>query len=135
MDEQLNSLKECGYKLTNQRRQILKALEANPSLSAEEILTQILGDCRVNLSTIYRNLHILMETGLIRKTNAAGQADRYELVRHRCTHSLLCLGCGAKVLFSTCLFDQMIGDIEVKTSYQIKHHNFEVYGLCPKCQI
>lgn len=133
MDEQLNLLKKNGFKLTRQRCEILKALEVNPSLSADEILLQISLECRVNLSTIYRNLHILLETGLIRKINNMGQADRYELIRHHCTHSLLCLECGEKVYFSECIFDQMIHEIESRTHYKIKHHNFEIYGLCPKC--
>jgi Fur family transcriptional regulator, ferric uptake regulator len=133
MDENLNLLKENGYKLTRQRCQILKALEVNSSLSADEILIQIRQECRVNLSTIYRNLHILLEMRLIRKTNNTGQADHFELVRHHCAHALLCLGCGEKIFFSECIFDQMLNDIESKTKYKIKHHNFEIYGLCPKC--
>ena len=135
MDENLHLLKENGYKLTPQRCQILKALEVNSSLSADEILVQIRQECPVNLSTIYRNLHILLEMGLIRKANNIDQADRFELVRHHCTHALLCLECGEKVFFSECVFDQMLNDIESKTQYKIKHHNFEIYGLCPKCSI
>jgi Fur family transcriptional regulator, ferric uptake regulator len=135
MDENLNLLKENGYKLTRQRCKILKALEVNSSLSADEILAQIHGECSVNLSTIYRNLHILLEMGLIRKANNIGQADHFELIRHHCTHALLCLECGEKVLFSECVFDQMLNEIESKTKFKVKHHNFEIYGLCPKCNV
>jgi Fe2+ or Zn2+ uptake regulation protein len=134
MDEYFSLLKKSGYKLTKQRCEILRVLNVNSSLSAEQIINQIAPQCKVNLSTVYRNLHLLLVSGLIRKINDIGQADRYQFVRHHCTHSLLCLECGEKVSFSECAFDQIIQEIELKTSYQIKHHNFEIYGICPKCR-
>jgi Fe2+ or Zn2+ uptake regulation protein len=126
-------LKDNGYKLTKQRHAILEILEENSPLTAEEILTQITAKRKINLSTVYRNLAILLHLGLIRKTNSVGQADRFEIVKHHCTHSLLCLICGEKVTFSNCVFDQIVQEVESETRYQIKHHNFEIYGVCPKC--
>ena len=133
MEETLHLLQKKGYKLTKQRRLILEALETSAPLSAEKIFSQIHKKCKVNLSTIYRNLNILLKVGIIRKANNMAQADHFELISHHCTHALLCLKCGEKVLFSSCMFDQMVRDIEFQTQYQVKHHNFEVYGLCPKC--
>lgn len=133
MIERLNLLKENGLKLTKQRAKILEALEAEDALSAEDILKCVEPECRVNLSTIYRNLSILLKMGIIRKSNRSEQADYFELVRHRCTHPLLCLGCGERINFSECAFDQIVRDIEQSTHYQIKYHNFELYGMCPKC--
>lgn len=135
MDEYVSSLKAKGYKLTKQRCLIIKALEEQEALSADEIMARIKLQCKINLSTIYRNLNILLKIGIIRKTNDLSQADHYELVRHHCTHALLCLRCGEKVLFSSCLFDQMVKEIEFQTKYQVKHHNFDIYGLCPKCRL
>jgi len=133
MQDYLDLLKEKGYKLTKQRCKILESLENHFALSAEEILNLIKDNNQVNLSTIYRNLNLLLQIGLIRKTNHAGQSDHFELIRHTCSHELLCLACGDKISFSECIFTQLAKEIESKTQYQVKHHNFEIYGLCPKC--
>jgi Fe2+ or Zn2+ uptake regulation protein len=133
MDEQYLKFKEQGYKLTKQRCEILDVLAGSPPLEAEEVFQIVSRHCPVNLSTVYRNLGILFKMGLIRKVNSAGQADQYELVKHNCKHELKCLKCGSKVIFSECIFDQMVKEIEAKTNYQVKQHNLEIYGTCPQC--
>jgi Fur family transcriptional regulator, ferric uptake regulator len=133
VEENFNLLKENGFKLTKQRCKILEALEGDVPLSAEEILEQIGQKCKVNLSTIYRNLNILLKMGMVRKVNSIDQSDHFELVKHHCHHALLCLECGEKVFFSECAFDQVVKEIESKSRFKVKHHNFEIYGLCPKC--
>ncbi len=133
MEDQFVKLKNQGYKLTKQRREILEALDDSPPLVAEEILNLVKKHCNVNLSTVYRNLGILQKMGLIRKVNSLGQADQYELVKSNCRHTVECLKCGAKVFFSECFFDQMVSDVESKTHFKIKKHTLEFYGTCPNC--
>jgi Fe2+ or Zn2+ uptake regulation protein len=133
VEEQLVKLKEQGYKLTKQRREILEAMDGSPSLAADEIFNFVKKRCKVNLSTVYRNLYILQKMGLIRKVNSLGQADQYELVKSNCQHAVECLKCGARVVVSECFFDQMVKEVESKTHYQIKKHTLEFYGTCPNC--
>jgi Fe2+ or Zn2+ uptake regulation protein len=133
MDETLSKLKEHGYKLTKPRYLILDALEDSPPLGAEEIFRLVNKTQRVNLSTVYRNLSILMKMGLIRKVNSLDQADQFELVRNHCQHALECLRCGARVVFTGCVFDQIVREVESETHYRIKKHNLELYGTCPEC--
>jgi Fe2+ or Zn2+ uptake regulation protein len=133
LEDKFVKLKNQGYKLTKQRHEILEALDASPPLVAEEIFNFVKKRCKVNLSTVYRNLAILQKTGLIRKVNSLGQADQYELVKSNCKHAVECLKCGAKVVFSECFFDQMVKEVESKTHYTIKKHNLELYGTCPNC--
>lgn len=135
MEDKLVKLKESGYKLTKQRCEIINALEDSPPLVAEEILYLVNKQCKVNLSTVYRNLNILQKMGLIRKVNSFGQADQYELVKNTCRHSLECLKCGAKVTYSECVFDQMVNNIESQTNFKVKKHNLEIFGTCSKCRI
>lgn len=134
MSEQVDVLREQGYKLTRQRCEILEALEDSPPLMAEEIYHLVRKRCKVNLSTVYRNLGILLRMGLIRKVNSLCQADHYELVKSNCQHVLECLKCGKKVFYSECFFEQMVNNIEVKTNFKVKKHNLEIYGTCPNCQ-
>lgn len=128
-------IKDKGYHLTPKRTEILKAIDEAAPLTAEEILMKVRQQCRVNLSTIYRNINILLEMGLIRKVLLSeGHADQYEIVNHQCKHLVECVHCGATVAFSECLFNQMIKVIETQTNFQIKHHHLEVYGVCPQCK-
>ena len=135
MNEKLLKLKEQGYKLTRQRSEILDTLEQYSPLMAEDIYQKVSGHCKVNLSTIYRNLTILLQMGFVRKVNTVGQADCFELVKqHHCKHKMECVSCGARVVFSECAFEQMLGEIEFKTNYKIKQHILQLFGTCPKCQ-
>jgi Fe2+ or Zn2+ uptake regulation protein len=134
MNKQLERLKENGYRLTKKRCEIMEALEEGLPLSADDIMAKISRHCKVNLSTIYRNLNCLLKMGLVRKVNSLDQADRYELVKHDCQHALECVKCGATVIFSECIFNQMVQEIESKTNYQVKQHHIEIYGTCPKCK-
>lgn len=134
MSDGLQALKEKGYKLTKQRREILKALQEGPPLAAEDLLAKVNTNCKINLSTVYRNLNVLMKNGLVRKTNAFGQADSYELMNPDCRHSLACLGCGNTIGFSHCHFDLIVQELESQTGYEIRGHSLELFGRCPVCQ-
>lgn len=60
-------LKSSGYKITLQRLNILKVIyENNRHMSADEIYKEVKGK-KIGLTTIYRNLMIFEEIGLIRK--------------------------------------------------------------------
>lgn len=135
MDIQWEKMKESGFRLTKKRHEILEALEEGQPLSADDILVKVNRHCKINLSTIYRNLNDLQKMGMIRKVNSLDQADRYEIVTHHCQHALECINCGATVIFSECIFNQMVKEIETRTDYQVKQHHIEIYGTCPKCKM
>lgn len=128
-------IKEKEHRLTPKRNLILQAIEADGPLAADQIFMRVRQQCQVNLSTVYRNINILLQMGLIRKVfTAEGHADQYEVVRRTCEHSVECVQCGATVVFSGCLFNQMIHTIEAQTDFQVNQHRLEIYGTCPKCQ-
>lgn len=133
MNKHLEKLQEKGYRLTRKRAEILEALKEGVSLNVEEIMEKVNRQCAVNLSTVYRNINILLQMGLVRKVNSLEQADQYELVLHKCKHMVECVHCGATVIFTECIFDQMTKEIETKTQYKVNQHHIEVYGTCPKC--
>ncbi|TCL68539.1 Fur family ferric uptake transcriptional regulator [Hydrogenispora ethanolica] len=134
MDRQWEKLKESGYRLTKKRSEILEAFEEGSALSADDIYQKVNRHCKVNRGTVYRNLNCLLKMNLVRKVNSLDQADRYELVSHHCQHVLECVQCGATVMFSECIFDQMEEEIASKTGYEIKQHHIEMYGMCPACR-
>jgi Fur family peroxide stress response transcriptional regulator len=133
MDGNIQHLKENGYKLTRQRQAILTALAADRPLDAAEIYQRVKKDCRINLSTIYRNLHILLEMGLARKVNSPEQADRFEPIGRECRHTLSCSQCGVQVTLAKCAFGKLIQGLETQTRFKIDRHHLELFGTCPRC--
>jgi Fur family transcriptional regulator, peroxide stress response regulator len=134
MDGNIQYLKENGYKMTRQRQAILIALAVGHPLDAEEIYLRVKNDCRINLSTIYRNLHILLEMGLARKVNSPEQADRFEPVGRECRHTLSCSRCGTQVTLAECAFGKLIQGLEAQTRFKIDRHHLELFGTCPRCE-
>lgn len=135
MDLAMENMKEKGYRLTPKRNLILQTIEKGGPLTADQIFIKVRQDCQLNLSTVYRNIIILLRMGLIRKVVAVeGHADQYEIVDEQCEHLVECVQCGAKVGFAGCLFNQMIKSIEAQTDFQVKQHHLDIYGTCPRCK-
>jgi Fur family ferric uptake transcriptional regulator len=134
MEYELNQLKAHGFKLTQQRREILKVLREQGPILAEELCVRVNQRSKINLSTVYRNLHMLLTMGLIQKTHTIRSADAYELVDGDCRHALACLKCGNRIQFSECHFDRIMRDVEVLTGFHVTGHRLEVIGTCRDCK-
>ena len=80
-------LRSRGYRLTNQRRAIVRELENGRHLSAEEMYEHLRGDHpELGLSTVYRTLDLLTELGVARKDDFGEGYSRYELATERMHH-------------------------------------------------
>ena len=104
------ALRQHGYKITPQRRMIIKAIiDTHEHLTPAAIHERI---CRDNpgigLVTIYRTLEILAELGLICEMHAGGSCRSY-LVRRPSEHHhhLICSDCGTVIDFIDCDLDEL----------------------------
>src|SRR3712207_9069205 len=80
-------LRDRGYRLTNQRRVIVRGLEGDRHLSAEEIHDRVKGEHpEIGLSTVYRTLDLLHDLGIVRKDDFGEGYSRYELATERVHH-------------------------------------------------
>ena len=122
-------------RMTRQRRAIMDALEGvDTHPGADEIHEMVRQEMpRISLGTIYRNLDVLAEHGLIRKLEFAGSQRRFDGKRHDHYH-LRCTRCDK-------IEDAPVeprGDIEEDlrkiSDYDIVGHRLEFIGLCPKCK-
>lgn len=89
------SLRQQGVRCTAQRYAILEFLMNHPvHPTAEEIHRAInRRDPRASLATVYKALHALAESGLVRELNLGAGAVRFEyaIARH---HHFVCERCG-----------------------------------------
>ncbi len=122
-------------RMTRQRRVILDELRrVDTHPTADELYALVRRVLpRISLGTVYRNLEILAERGLIRRLDGAGGKRRYDGdVGHH--YHVRCERCGR------------MGDVHMEpiaidkraarraSAYRITGIRLELAGICPKCR-
>ncbi|MEW6676242.1 MAG: Fur family transcriptional regulator [Nitrospirota bacterium] len=136
----------CGYRLTIPRQAILDVLsKTTEHLSAEDIYLKVHKTYpAIGLTTVYRTLELLVQTGMIFKFDFGDGRARHELsegpksIGHH--HHLVCTGCG-RIVDYTDFIDEEIEllrrteeGLSKKYNFRIINHLIQFYGLCEKCQ-
>ena len=130
-------LRARGRRLTPQRRLIWETLAATPDehLSADDVVARVREHLpRVNPSTVYRTLDLLVEEGLLLRTDLGGERAYYEPAREHPHHHLVCERCGAVAH----VHNEVIGDLrhrlEAASGYVVGDAEITFFGLCARCQ-
>ena len=99
-------------------------------LTAEQIFFQMKQIApKIVLATVYNNLNMLYEQGLIRKVSVEGNPDRYDkAVKH---DHLVCKKCGA---LSDKTFSDLTESLSAQLGEPILSYDLKVSYLCPKCR-
>ncbi len=133
----LSVLKKHGYKLTPQRRAVLKVLSSSQEhLTPADIYEKVQSECPgIGLVTIYRTLEILTELGFVCEVHAGGNCRSY-LVRRPAEHHhhLICSDCGAVVDFIDCDLGELEQRLSLETNFEIEGHLLEFLGRCQNCR-
>jgi Fe2+ or Zn2+ uptake regulation protein len=122
-------------RMTHQRELILEELgncHSHPTADAlyERIKKKL---PRISLATVYRNLEILSEAGMIRKLEISGRQKRFDKEIEQHDH-IFCVQCRR---VDDIKFDQSrLVSLEEEQSqgYKISGCRVEFFGVCPKCQ-
>lgn len=125
-------LKNKGYKLTGPRRLLLKVLKDNPgkSFSTQEIF-DLVKEEGIDFSTIYRNLEMMANEGILSTVHRDNGTSSYELCHNHHHHHLICTECGATRCIDICPMDLI--DKSVWEGFAPIKHRFEIMGVCPDC--
>ena len=127
-------LRDRGYRLTNQRRVIVRELEGERHLSAEEIYDRVKGEHpEVGLSTVYRTLDLLHDLGIVRKDDFGEGYSRYELATERVHHHARCRECGTLIEFNEELMEYLALQIERETGFVSDWYEITLHGRCASC--
>ena len=109
------AVRKHGYKLTSQRRAVIKAIAGtHEHMTPSELYERVRRDNPgIGLVTVYRTMDILAEIGLICELHSGNNCRSYLLRRpaeHH--HHLICSECGQVIDFTDC----DLSDIERRLS-------------------
>ena len=124
-----------NFFMTEQRQVILEELKkACSHPTADEVFLLVRQRLpRISLGTVYRNLELLSENGVIQKLEWSGRQKRYDGNFENHYH-IRCVQCG------------LVEDVEIQplaviedtfralTNYEILAHQLEILGHCPHCK-
>jgi Fur family ferric uptake transcriptional regulator len=119
---------------TRQRRVVLEELRKVRSHPTAAELYEIVRHRlpRISLATVYRNLELLADEGLIRKLDVAGGPSRFDGDNVPHWH-VRCVRCGRVDDVSGVPADFAIPRLENAGGYEILGHRLEFEGICPAC--
>jgi Fur family ferric uptake transcriptional regulator len=126
----------AGRPVTSQRTLLLNILrKANKHLDADELHRLAKKkEPRISLATVYRNLKLFKDLGLITESGLGDTHSHYEITDKAHHHHLICLNCGKIIEFSNPLIKKAIADIQKESGYDITSIQLKIEGYCPECK-
>jgi Fur family peroxide stress response transcriptional regulator len=126
---------ENGIVVTHQRPvlyEVMKTMHGHPS--PEEVYAQVKKKVpAISLATVYKNLHLFVESGIFREVSMHHGSLRVEM-NDEAHHHMLCSKCkaitdiGEKELGLVSKRDRLPG------GFLVERYAVDVIGICAKCQ-
>ena len=128
-------LSQQGYRMTPQRLMIIEAIEgASGHVSAEEIYQDIRRRYPgLNLSTVYRTLELLKETGLVTETDMGDGRVRFHSMGHEHHHHLVCSKCGKVIDLDEETLSPLTSVLSDKYGFHADLKHLAIFGRCKGC--
>lgn len=86
---------------------------------------------KLSLATVYRNLSMLDQAGMLQKLHVPGGADHYDATMTKHYH-LFCEKCG-RVYDIRMDIDDAISEAEKSSGHKITEANIHFKGICSEC--
>ncbi len=121
-------------KYSKQREWIYQTvLRSGGHLTAEDVFGIVRGEIpNISLGTVYRNLNVLVEHGMLAKLELPGGSDHFE-ANTQLHYHVQCTGCGRIYDVELPLFGWLDDVIAQKTHIKADSRYFLARGLCSEC--
>lgn len=121
---------------SKQREVILDVIkDSRTHLTAEEIYGLVIKqETKISRSTVYRNINILVEQGIIQKIMMATGPDRYDYL-HKEHYHAVCKVCGK--VFDFCYDfekEKITKSMKQQANIDIDVNSITIHGICEKCK-
>jgi Fur family peroxide stress response transcriptional regulator len=132
--EAIEQLKMNGVRMTPQRHAILSYLMGSMSHpTADEIYKSLSPNFpSMSVATIYNNLRLFVEAGLIRELTYGDDSSRFDADLSDHYHAI-CKSCGQIVDFEYPPLLEVERAASNKTGFMVEGHRMEIYGVCSSC--
>ena len=128
-------LKENGLKATFQRMNILENIESHGHISIDTIYAKVIKTYpSLSLATVYKNIILMVEKGVLVEVPITGKKSKYELIKEDHIH-LVCTECGEvedKPQHSTA--DELFTSMTQEENFTLSKQQINLYGVCIHCQ-
>lgn len=131
----VGALRERGLRVSSARRLVLEALfAAAEPVSAEAIADGLSGRVpRSDLASVYRNLEVLEELGLVRHVHLGHGPGLYALASDPEREYIVCESCDAVRAVPAVELDGVRDEIRRTFGFEARFSHFPLIGLCPEC--
>lgn len=139
---QIAALRVVGdrQRYTSMRRQLVEMLgAAEHPITIPDILRL---DPELAQSSVYRNLAVLEQAGVITRVVTHDEWARFELAEdigghHH--HHLICEQCGTVLDVVVpesveAALDESLGHLAMMNGFELRHHRLDLVGVCGDCQ-
>jgi Fe2+ or Zn2+ uptake regulation protein len=129
-----DDLRERGLRVTAQRLAVLRAVSAEPHVTADAVAENVRSEMgSISLQAVYDALGALTDVGMIRRIQPSGSPARFEARVSDNHHHAICRSCGQMADV-----DCAVGAAPCLTAvddmgYEIDEAEVIYWGLCPEC--
>lgn len=118
-------LKSNNLKVTKQRVDVLKSII---KLEDNSTINNIISNCNIDKSTVYRILNTFVKNNIIIK-DINYNNDDYYMLKSNHKHYIKCIKCNKMKLLDECPFDSI-----TVSDYEIINHSLKIEGICKECR-
>ena len=121
---------------SRQREEIIKVVKDSYNHpTAEEVYMIVKAkDPAVSRSTVYRNLGLLVESGMLKKISMKVGPDRYDYLRDPHNHAM-CIKCGKVFDFEYSFeYEDLAKKVKEQTGIEISTDGIALEGICDLCK-
>lgn len=127
------NLRHHHLKVTPQRLKIVESLNTFGHLNIDMLYQEVKETYpNVSLATVYKNIALMTETGLLEEVKIAERKNVYELKKAPHLH-LHCTACGKIEDFEMDLAD-ITALVEKVSDYEVETTDLVFGGICPECK-
>ena len=133
METTAEMLKSHRLKVTPQRLKIVETIDTYGHINIEDLF-HIVREAfpTVSLATIYKNIHQMIDVGLVQEIKLPSAKSVYEMVKEPHLH-MVCDRC-RKVEDIVVGTEKIIEEAENLSGYRIEESFMTLRGICPDCQ-
>ncbi len=128
-------LRESGLKATIQRLSILEIVQGAGHSTIDDIYAIVREKhASISLATVYKNIEILLQKGVMAEVPIAGTKSKYEIKKHDHIH-LICQVCGSvEDGGMEAIPREQLMHIAQKDDFILSKAQINLYGVCRNCR-